>query len=799
MFRLLLLLLFSAICLAGCNNSKIPQDKHTEYVQYVDPFLGSVHCRWFFFTPASVPMGMAKLAPHTNAHYGNKGGWEPVGYDYRHNSIEGFGHFHEFQIGGLVVMPAVGELQTNPGDLSDVSSGYRSSFTKESEIAQPGYYSVFLEDYAISVELTASERVGFHRYQFPPSREARIIFDIGRPQGESGPVKESGIKYCDNGEVEGYIITYPVYAQNYDSGCDVRLHFVASLNKRPDSWGIFKEDSVFYGKKEAQINAWGLYLNFDTSKDSVIELKVGLSYTGIENARENLYREGKEIEFARAKAEALSRWNDMLGRIEVSGGTFEDRKKFYTGLYHTLLGRGIASDVNGSYPLCGGETGQVPLDENGNPMYNIYNSDATWGSFWNIQQVWALAYPEIFNDYIKSNLTLYEDYNWLPDGIAAGCLVPGVPSNFMSVAIASAWNHGIRDFDRVLAYEAALKNELGYENRPIGAGKYDVKEFIEKGYITNDVEWRGWKFSASHTLEYCFSAFAVSQLAKSFGHDKDYQKLRSLAGGYKNLFDQSIGFMRPVNENSSFVDDFTPEMVWNGFQEGNSWQYSWYVPHDISGLMNLMGKDLFCSRLDSIFKESKKIEFGGGKQLHSFSGLEAVYNHGNQPSLHISYLFNYAGKPWLTQKWTREICNIFYGTTPVHGYGYGQDEDQGQLGAWYVLASMGLFDVQGGANSKPSWQLTSPLFDHVVIHLNRDYYRGESFKIAVKRESGESHYIHRAELNGDELIKPWFFHPEIINGGNLELYLRDDPNYQWGVGHRNRPPSMSDTAYYSSR
>lgn len=791
MFRLFLTANLLALFLVTCNN-KAFQSNHMQYIQYVDPFLGSVHCRWFFLTPASVPMGMAKLAPHTNAHYGNQGGWEPVGYDYRHTSIEGFGHFHEFQIGGLVIMPIVGELKTSPGDIKDVSSGYRSTFKKESEIAQPGYYKVFLDDYEILSELTATERVGFHRYQFPSTTKAKIIFDIGRQQGESGPVKESSIQYCENGEIEGSIISNPVYVQNYHPGCDVRMYFVISLSKHPDSWGIFKENSVHHGDRKAEKNAGGLYLNFDTQNDSIIELKAGLSFTSIDNARENLYKEGKRLEFDQAKAKALSKWNKMLGRIEVSGGSDADLIKFYTGLYHTLLGRGISNDVNGSYPLPCGEIGQAPLDENGNPEYNIYNSDATWGSFWNIQQVWALAYPEIFSDYIKSHLKLYEDYSWLPDGIAAGCLVPGVPSNFMSVAIASAWNHGIQDFDGSLGYEAALKNEIGWENRPIGVGKYDVKKFVQKGFISNDVIWRGWKFSSSHTLEYCFSAYAVSQLAKTFGYDNDYQKLIALAGGYKNLFDKSIGFMRPVNRDGSFVEDFTPEMVWNGFQEGNSWQYSWYVPHDINGLMNLMGRDRFCTRLDSIFNESKKLEFGGGKQLHSFSGLEAVYNHGNQPSLHISYLFNYAGKPWLTQKWTREICNIFYGTTPVHGYGYGQDEDQGQLGAWYVLASIGMFDVQGGSNKKPTWQLTSPLFDRIVINLNQDYYNGKSFKITVDRESSSSIYINKAELNGNELKKPWFSHRRVIQGGNLKLSLTDKPNYDWGVNTQDQPPSMSE-------
>lgn len=783
-FRILLLL---SVLFSGCTSRE-------DFTKYADPFLGSVHCRWFFFTPASVPMGMAKLSPHTNAHYGNQGGWEPVGYDYRDNTIEGFGHFHEFQIGGLVSMPTVGKIKTSPGDTGKSYSGYRSGFLKKTEIAEPGYYSVHLKDYNIKAELTATERVGFHRYTYPETEKAKnIIFDIGHQQGESGPVLDAGIKLKENGELEGYIITSPVYVQNYNRGCEVRMYFVIKLDATPSSWGVFREDTIYQNLKEISGSGTGMYLTFSTNGAKAIGMKVGLSYTGIDNARLNLYAESDGISFNKARKEAKRKWNEVFSRIEVKDGNLANKIKFYTGLYHAMLGRGISSDVNGAYPMYNGKIGHIPLDRENKPEYSHYNSDATWGAFWNLEQVWSLAYPEVFSSFVRSNLDIYNDCGWLPDGVAGSCFVPGVPSNFMGLLIASAYNHGIKDFDVQKGYQAALKNETGWQDRPVGVGKYDTRDFIEKGFITNDVIWQGWKFSASHTLEYCFSAFAVGEFAKNLGKTEDYRRLISLAGGYKNLFDSAYGYMRPVESDGVFVKDFSPKMVWNGFQEGNSLQYTWYVPQDIGGLIKMMGENRFNERLDSIFRASEELEFGGGRILNSFSGLESVYNQGNQPSLHISYLFNYSGKPWLTQKWKKKICDTFYGTDPVHGYGYGQDEDQGQLGSWFVLASLGLFDVQGGANSVPVYQLSGPLFNEIIIHLNKSYYTGNQFKITCKRESDNSCYISEVKLNGKKLTRPWITHQEVISGGELEYVLTDNPNYAWCGTEYHRPPSMSDS------
>ncbi|MFZ1526063.1 MAG: GH92 family glycosyl hydrolase, partial [Saprospiraceae bacterium] len=688
-------------------------------VDYVRPNLGSYHARWFFYTPACVPFGLAKLAPHTNA-YGSIGSWLPCGYSDSHSSIEGFGHFHEFQIGGLVTMPTTGKIQTMPSTDDKPDEGYRSRFDKKDEHAEAGYYSVLLKDTGIKAELTATTRVGYHRYTFPKSDDATIIFDIGHKQGESGDVIDSYIKWDGKNAVEGYIITYPEYAKFCDPGQYVKMYFYGKLSKNPISSGSFIDSSITTsGPSMSKGTHNGLYLKFKTQSKEVIEMQMGLSYTSIDNAKNNLITETKGQTFNTVRASAKNQWNEKLGRIKVTGKNENDKIKFYTGLYHVLLGRGLANDANGQYALPGGKTGKLPLDKKGLPVRNHYNTDGMWGGCWNLGPLWALAYPDYFSDYMQSNLDFSDHSGWLHDGLAAGVFTNGVQTNFMGLMMASMYHSGIRDFDIKKGYEAARKTELVYEGRNLGNGKYDLEYFIKRGYIPN-YEYKlsnGWVFTfgASHTLEYSFTSYAVGQFAKSLGKTDDYKKLTKMAEGYKLLYDPKTKFMRPRDTIGAFIKDFNEMTAWVGFQEGNAYQYTWYAPHDIKGLIGLLGKEYFNKRLENMFTESQKSGFGGGKEIHSFSGIEKMYNHGNQPCLFNSWLFNYSGQPWQTQKWTRNICNEFYGLEAIDGYGYGQDEDQGQMGAWFALTSMGLYDVQGHAAAKPTFQIGSPLFDKIEI------------------------------------------------------------------------------------
>lgn len=757
-------------------------------MDYVNPNLGTVHSRWFVYTPASEPFGLAKLGASTNGTYGNKDGWEAVGYEDGHTSIDGFPCLHEFQVGGIALMPITGEAKTKPGLLENPDEGWRSTFQKTDEVARAGYYSVILQDYGVKTELTATARVGYQRYTFPAGEDSHILLNIGNRQGESGAVRDARIEVVDPQTVQGYVVTEPEYVKKYQKGASVPMYFYAQFDTPFESTDVAFQDSTWNkGVKTIQGPGALMLLNYKTSQGQQIVAKIGLSYTSIENARLNLETEAEGLAFDEVREQTQDKWREQLCRISVQGGSQESRVKFYTGLYHCLLGRGLASDVNGAYPRNDGTVGQIALGKDGKPVHNHYNTDAIWGGYWNLTLLWALAYPEYYSDFISSQLLVYQDAGWLGDGIACSKYVSGVGTNMVSIAMAGAYQSGIRNYDIEKAYEASLKNELEWQDRIEGAGKTDVGQFVKLGYVPFDTSVfygthpGGSQFSASHTLEYSFSAYAVAQWAKALGKEEDYARLMELSRGWEKLFNDSLKLIHPRNAEGQFIDNFNPLESWRGFQEGNSMQYTFFVPQNPSGLVGRVGKDLFNHRLDSIFTVARDLVFGGGKVVNAFSGLASPYNHGNQPSLHISWLFNFSGKPWLTQKWTRLICDEFYGVTGEHGYGYGQDEDQGQLGSWYVLAAMGLFDVQGGVSQRPTYQLGSPQFERIEIDLKGHQNAGRKFVIETKGNGPGQYYVQSATLNGKPFDQCWLYRDELYKGGKLELQMGAEPNEQWGV------------------
>lgn len=784
MKKFFVLLLGLTIVISGCDANRASENE--DLTQYVDPNIGTAHSRWFFYTPAAVPFGLAKLAPSTNGSYGNASGWEAVGYDDRHTSIEGFANFHEFQVGGVVFAPTVGKVQALPGKLEEPDGGYRSRFDRKDEFSTAGYYSVLLKDYNVKAELTATERVGFHRYTFPESSESNIIFDIGTRMGESGPAVDAEVTYNEEeGRVEGYVTTKPAYVQKYQSDAVVTMYFSAVIDKKPVSFGTSVGEVLTPGGKQVRDKDAGFYMTFDTKADEAVNIKAGLSYTSIANARLNMDTEAKNLTFDKAKKLAHRTWNEYLGRIRVEGGSRDDKIKFYTGLFHAILGRGLASDVNGAYPKNDGTVGQIELKPDGTPKHNHYNTDAIWGGYWNLTQVWAIAYPEYYRDFVQSQLLVYRETGWLGDGLAASKYVSGVGTNMTGLVIAAAHNIGLVENNVELAYEAALKNEIGYEGRIPGAGKMDVGAFVERGYspyFTRDdrapeLTTEGSPFGASHTLENAFSTYAVAQFAKSLGKTEDYDKLMKLSKGWEILYDTSTNFIRPRGMDGEFIKDFDPQAPWIGFQEGNAWQYTFFVPHEPESLVMKMGKDEFNNRLDSIFTVSQKYIFGGGSEVDAFAGVHSLYNQGNQPNLHISWLFNFSGRPDLSQKWVRAISNEFYGTEGIHGYGYGQDEDQGQMGAWYVLAGIGLFDVKGLTAPGAEFQIGSPLFDKVTIRLPQDIRKGQ-FVIEAENNSPANMYIQKAYLNGKEDKSLRLPYADLVKGGNLKLIMGDEPRIE---------------------
>lgn len=764
--------------LASC---RAEEEKAQESLtQYVNPLIGTAHCRWFHFAPGAMPFGMAKPAAATNASVGNKSGWEATGYDYRDTSIEGFPCLHEFQVGGIVLMPTSGELVTVPGAPGQSTEGYRSEFSHDDEVAQPGYYSVLLKRYGIKAELTATQRVAYQRFTFAEGENNHVLFDIGNRQGESGPAVDSYVHVSPDGLVEGWVETLPCYCDKYQHGATVKMYFSAQTDKQPIAVGTFVKDKVMAADTTATGVGAGAYLTFKTAEGEAVTAQVGLSYTSVDNARHNreVETEGGKLSFDDVAATSHSVWEEYLGRIRVETASHDDKVKFYTGLYHAILGRGLASDVNGAYPKHDGTVGQIPL-EDGEPQFAFYNSDAMWGGQWDLVQLWALAYPEYLSSYVSTHVQVFKDSGWLGDGIANSRYVSGVGTNQLGIMIAAAYLCGIRDFDVETAYAAARKNELDGTDRPLGAGKVDTDRFLKYGFVPHQDSgpWpdETWMFSASHTLEYSFGAYAVGQMAKALGKDEDYNRLMELSKGWEKIYDESMHLIRPRMADGKFCDNFDPMQVWRGFQEGNAYQYTFYVPHTPKGLIAKMGAEEFSARLDSIFTWSEPKLFSGGTTIDAFAGLQTYYNQGNQPCLHISWLFNEAGRPSLTQKWVRRILDKFYGTDGIHGYGYGQDEDQGQLGAWYVISSLGLFDVAGLANTTPSVSLGSTKFDKVTIKLNPKYYKGKEFVIEAKGNSDATPYVQRFVLNGEQLTDLRVPFSAITDGGKLEVEMGVEP------------------------
>jgi len=817
------IVLLIAVTEPFCFGQKTGQStvQQKDLLSYVRPEIGSAQSRWFFFTPGAVPQGMAKLAPSTNGHYGNASGWEAVGYDPRDKTMEGFVLFHEWQLGGVMLTATNGPLWTAVGDSSDqVKTGCRSQFNHSSELAKPGYYQVTLEDYNIKAELTATKHVGLLRFSFPEKQDKmkggrennehdnsagnRILLLMGQKWGESGEVQSARVRMVDATHFEGYVRTSPKYVAIFDPGGAVQMYIYGSLSQAPLSAGSFNSRHVITAgnrlmAKDSGLGA-GLYFNYpdNQQKRGPVEVKVGLSYTSIENARNNLLKEASGLDFNQARDRAFALWENALNKIKVSGGDASLRQKFYTGLYHALLGRGVCSDVNGDYPLAyqqvkaGRDTAARIKTLEGDKStlaFQMLNTDAIWGGYWNLTQLWSLAYPNYLKDFVYTQLEMYKNRGWFSDGLVNSQYASGVGTNFVGLVLASAYQMGF--FKRAdaktkeMLYTAVCKNVLGTKDangpRPVGAGKSDLASFVKKGYVPyidqQGSTSKGSNFSASHTLEYCFGAYAAGQLARSLGKTDDAKLFDHYAKGWRHIFDTSLQLIRPKDSAGQFIGSYDPYEPWRGFQEGNGMQYSFFVPWDPAGLIQAVGKDRFNTRLQAIFKSAADQGFGGGKEVDAFAGVKAAYNQGNQPDMQMSWLFNFSGQPWQTQYWTRRIVQEFYGTQPVHGYGYGQDEDQGQLGSWLVMTSLGLFDVKGLTDQRPVIELGSPAFPRAEITM------GNGKKLLIKADNSDAQhpYVQSVTFNGKVLNQCWLYRDELIQGGTLHFVMGARPNKNWGI------------------
>ena len=733
--------------------------REREPVDYVDPMLGTADSRWMLYPGPSMPFGMVKLSPDNQRKC-----WK-AGYDYRINNIAGFSHLHSWTMSGLLVMPTTGELKTQPGPENDPENGYRSRFSHEREAAAVGYYGVTLDDYGIRAELTATTRCGFMRFTFPEARQARVLFDLEFPTEYGFRVLDAKVRKVNDHEIEGYS------HQRSTGWNEYTVHFVARFDRPIASLGGWVGDQVRQNIAElAGKGDMGVFANFSTRAGEVIQVKTGISLVSIEQARLNLETETKPFgwDFEAARRHARKVWNDLLKTIEVEGGTETQMVKFYTNLYRSYCARTIWSDVNGKYVDMYEKVQQLP-----DPTCPVYGCDAFWNTFWNLNQLWTLATPRVASRWVRSLLEIYDRGGWLakgPTGIEYSSIM--VASHEIALIVA-AYQKGIRDFDVEKAYRAMLHIQTT-PGRPHPGGGHvgnrQLASYMKLGYVPVE---RG---PVSNTLEYAYDDWCVAQMAKALSKTDDYRRFMKRAMNYKNVFDPTTGYVRPRHQNGRWAQNFSP-FTGRGYVEGNAWQYTWFVPHDVGGLIELMGgREKFIARLEEGFERSRP------------RFVSRYVNHGNQPNMQAAYLFNYAGAPWLTQKWAREIMKNYYGTGPVDGY--PGDEDQGQMGAWYVMSAIGLFEMDGGCAVRPIYELGSPIFDRVVLHLDPDYYKGRQFVIEARNNSPTNIYIQSATLDGKPLTKPWFYHSEVVDGGKLILEMGPKPNKAWGAAPDAAPPSV---------
>ncbi len=763
------------LSLLYCTNPVIENDSF-QPSDYVNPFIDTHKSRWFYFSSASRPFGMVNLSPDTWV----KGSWNS-GYLYDSLHIRCFSHIHAWQMSGIPVMPTTGEMKGHLG-----MEAYKSSFSHEDEKASPGYHSTYLKDYNIRAELTSTKRVGFHRYSYPKDTGKYILFDVGAYLGHSG-MDSARVEWINEHEIAGYSIMSSTRRRPKPT----YVYFVARFDQPISGFGGWEKGELKQGSiHQVYGKDVGAYVQFDESQSEIIQMKVALAYTGIEQARLNLKTELSHWDFDQVVDDSKEEWNSYLGRIKVKGGTEQQKTKLYTDLWHALLGRRIVSDVDGSYcDMTGSEPfiRQVPLDQQGNPKHQQYNFDALWGSQWTLNVLWSTVYPEIMNDFCNSMVEMYEHGGLIPRGPSGGNFTYVMIGDPAVSFFATAYNKGIRNFDSEKAYEGLHKNAFvggirdraGYEHgdHPSGGG---MTYYVERGYVPEGIEGGGGhKDGAAMTLEYAYQDWCLGQLAMALGKQQDYEFFSQRSASYRNLWNPETRFIHPKNLDGTWIADFAPigeGFNTLGFVESNSAIYTNFVPHDLEGLIALFGgKERYTQYVDSCFLKSKGNKFITDHGKHA----ESWVDYENQPSCQMAHLFNHSGAPWLSQKWVREVKEITFGDVTPYG-GYNGDEDQGQMGALGVLMAIGLFQMDGGASIQSTYDITSPIFDEIEITLNPDYYPGDKFVITTKNNSPENVYIQSATLNDKTWEYCYVDHEELIKGGKLELVLGDQPNKNWG-------------------
>ncbi len=730
------------------------------YVDYVYPQLDSENSRWFFFSSACRPFGMVNLSPDTELD----GAWGS-GYRYKVDTIKGLSHIHAWQLSGVSVMPVdLGKI-----DEKSMGKDYYSSFDHAKEKVSPGYHNLHLDRYDIDVELTSTKRVGFHRYNYNSDNGAILV----NLSGSLGPsrIVDGSLTQIEPRVLEGELTNAPTRRRPKPT----KVFFRIVLDRDVKEMSGLTEDGKFL-------------LKLDKGKGEV-KMKVALSYTSLGNAKFNLDQELPHWDFDKIVEESRSEWNNLLGRIRVEGGSDKQKQRFYTDLWHALQGRRTISDANGYYPDNTSDTfkiKQLPLSRNGKPLFDHYNSDSYWGAQWTINTLWQLVYPEIAEGFANSLLQYYKDGGLVPRGPAGGNYTYVMTGASSTPFIVGAYQKGIRGFDIEMAYEALRKNHMpggimdkaGYEhNTSFGGG---LKYYIEQGYVPYPIPEGNFGYhqnGPSLTLEYAYQDWCLAQFAKALGKQEDYDYFMARTKNYKNVYDPGSGWMRPRNQMGEWLEPFDPYKHGAGFTEANGAQNTWFVPQDLEGLAELMGgNDKAIAKLNQQFEEAKKLGFTIGTSIdqeHHPEYSRIPINYGNQPSIQTAFIFQYLGRPDLTQYWVSQVVKDVYEELTTDR-GYNGDEDQGLMGSLAVLMKIGLFQMTG-AELNPIYQITGSSFSRIEIELNNDYYEGKRILIEVENNGDENCYIKSADFNNNEIKDYTLSHEQLVGGGTLRLKMSSTP------------------------
>jgi predicted alpha-1,2-mannosidase len=772
-------------------------------VKYIDPMIGATSFKpegkptcGRTFPGAAYPFGMLQVSPDTFTGEDNA-----AGYSYEHTTIEGFSWMHlsgigaAGEFGNVLVMPTTGDFFPNKGVEEKPEEGYRSRYSHDTEVAQAGYYGVTLEDYGIRAELTTARRTGLMRFTFPESETSRIQIDLSRRMG--GRATRQSFEVVDDQTLRGWVYCDStgggwMHGRRYAADLKYKLYFYLKFSKPftktgawsapvPDGFhnnpennhkkyrdqmnreeyrGWVKNSEIIDNPKSLEGNHIGFYTEFPTKAGEQVLVKGAFSFVSLEGAKNNM-AEVPHWDLEQVKADTQNKWREAADGLYVKGASEREKTIFYTGLYHMKIDPRSFSDADGQY--LGSDHGHYTTGGD----YTYRSVFSGWDVFRSQFPLLTIIDPVIVNDEVNSLVDIAtrggKGYpRWELASQYTGCMVgdPAIP------VIVDAYQKGIRDFDVQKAYDLGKGSTLG----PVTI-REAWEELNELGYVP----YESHKHSVSETLENVYADWCMSVWAKALGKEKDQAVFAKRALNYRNIYDAEKGWMRPRHRDGRFIESWKGKLKHSqGTVETNPLQQSLFVPHDVQGLINLMGEERFETELVEMFEKAP--------DDYVFNDH---YNHSNEPVHHVPYLFAYIGKPWLTQKYVRDIMEKAYGL----GYkGLCGNEDVGQMSAWYVFNAMGFHPVAPGDNV---YVFGSPLFKEMVVRLNSKYHEGESFTIKAPNNSKTNIYIQSVKLNGKELKRAWITHDEVVAGGLLEFDMGPEPNMAFGADPANFPPSMT--------